>query len=92
MKLAQLTDFGVPWDVVECIEAEEPDAPGPGQVLIEMLACPINPAELLIIEGKYASKPPCPPAWVSRGPTGQRRWPAKRRNAWPTAWPTARRS
>ena len=25
-----------------------------------MLACPLNPAELLIIEGKYASKPPLP--------------------------------
>jgi len=60
MKCAQLTAFGDPARVVDCIEAEDPGAPGPGQVLVDMLACPINPAELLIIEGRYASKPPLP--------------------------------
>ncbi|MDX1576697.1 MAG: 2-enoyl thioester reductase domain-containing protein, partial [Kiloniellales bacterium] len=60
MKIAQLTAFGDPARVVECVEAEDPGAPGPGQVLVEMLACPINPAEILIIGGKYASKPPLP--------------------------------
>ncbi len=60
MKLAQLNAFGVPSQVVDCIEEEDPGAPDAGEVLIEMLACPINPAELLIIEGKYASKPPLP--------------------------------
>jgi mitochondrial enoyl-[acyl-carrier protein] reductase / trans-2-enoyl-CoA reductase len=60
MKVAQLNAFGVPSQVVDCVEAEGPGAPGAGEVLIEMLACPINPAELLIIEGKYASRPPLP--------------------------------
>lgn len=60
MKFAQLNAFGAPSHVVDCVEGEEPGAPGPGEVLVEMLACPINPAELLIIEGKYASKPPLP--------------------------------
>ena len=60
MKLVQLNAFGIPSQVVDCIEWEEPGAPGAREVLIEMLACPINPAELLIIEGKYASKPPLP--------------------------------
>ncbi len=60
MYFAQLNDFGIPLQVVDCIEGEEPEAPGTGEVLIEMLACPIKPAELLIIEGKYASKPPLP--------------------------------
>lgn len=60
MKLAQLKAFGRPSEVVDCIEAEDPGAPGPGQVLVEVLACPINPAELLLIEGKYASRPPLP--------------------------------
>ncbi len=53
MKLAQLNAFGIASQVVDCIEGEEPGAPGAGEVLIEMLACPTNPAELLIIEGKY---------------------------------------
>jgi mitochondrial enoyl-[acyl-carrier protein] reductase / trans-2-enoyl-CoA reductase len=60
MKLAQLNAFGVPSEVVACIEADDPGQPGPGEVLIEMLACPINPAEFLLIEGKYASRPPLP--------------------------------
>ena len=60
MKVAQLNAFGVPSDVVECIEEEAPGAPGAGEILVEMLACPINPAELLIVEGKYASKPALP--------------------------------
>ncbi len=60
MNVAQLNAFGIPSQVVDCIEGEEPRAPEAGEVLVEVLACPINPAELLIIEGKYASKPPLP--------------------------------
>jgi NADPH:quinone reductase-like Zn-dependent oxidoreductase len=60
MKVAQLNAFGVPWEVVDCIEVEDPGPPAEGEVQVEMLACPINPAELLIIEGKYASKPDLP--------------------------------
>ena len=60
MKFAQLNAFGIPSQVVDCIEGEEPGAPGADEVLVEILACPINPAEILIIEGKYASKPPLP--------------------------------
>ncbi len=60
MKFAQLNAFGLPSQVVDCVEGEDPGPPGPGEVLVEVLACPINPAELLIIEGTYASKPPLP--------------------------------
>jgi len=60
MKFAQLNAFDVPSQAVDCVEGKEPRAPEAGEVLVEMLACPINPAELLIIEGRYASKPPLP--------------------------------
>ena len=60
MNFAQLNAFGIPSQVVDCIEGDEPGPPGLGEVLVEILACPINPAELLIIEGRYASKPPLP--------------------------------
>ena len=60
MRFAQLKAFGVPSEVVDCVEGMPPGQPGADEVLVEMLACPINPAELLIIEGKYASKPPLP--------------------------------
>ena len=60
MKRAELKAFGVASQVVDCVEADELGAPGDDEVLVEVLACPINPAELLIIEGKYASKPALP--------------------------------
>ena len=60
MKFAQLNAFDVPSQAVDCVEGKEPGAPEADEVLVEMLACPINPAELLIIEGRYASKPPLP--------------------------------
>ncbi len=61
MKAAQLNDIGDPAKVVSCAEVEDPGDPGPGEVVIEILACPINPADLLMIEGKYAATPE-PPA------------------------------
>ncbi len=60
MKAVQLNAFGKPSDAVACVEVEEPGPPGDDEVIVEMLACPINPAELLLIEGRYASKPPLP--------------------------------
>ena len=42
------------------VEGPALGSPGPGQVNIKVEAGPINPAELLLIEGKYASRPPLP--------------------------------
>lgn len=60
MKAIELRDFGTPHDVCHCIDIEPPPPPGAGEVTIEILACPINPAEILLLQGKYASKPPLP--------------------------------
>ena len=60
MLAAQLNALGTPQEVVDCVETAEPGAPGPGEVLIDVLAAPINPADLLIVEGKYASRPELP--------------------------------
>ncbi len=39
-----------------------PPSPGPGQVLVAMRLAPINPADLLAIDGRYAVPlPPCSP-------------------------------
>lgn len=35
----------------------DPGAPGPGQLRLEMLAMTINPADLLMLEGRYGIKP-----------------------------------
>jgi mitochondrial enoyl-[acyl-carrier protein] reductase / trans-2-enoyl-CoA reductase len=60
MKSAQLTAIGPAQTVVECIEVPNPGAPGKGEVLVEIVACSINPADILMIEGNYASVPVTP--------------------------------
>ncbi|MEM7224678.1 MAG: zinc-dependent alcohol dehydrogenase family protein [Pseudomonadota bacterium] len=53
MKAVQFDRHGVPADVVHCVERPAPGAPDGDQVLVRVLACPINPADLLILEGRY---------------------------------------
>ena len=60
MKYVELTRFGIPWEVCRMVEGPSLGSPGPGEVNIKVEAGPINPAELLLIEGKYASRPPLP--------------------------------
>jgi NADPH:quinone reductase-like Zn-dependent oxidoreductase len=60
MLRAHLRAFGIPRVVVECAEVADVGEPGPGEVVVDVLASPINPADLLIIEGRYASRPPLP--------------------------------
>ncbi len=59
MRVAQLTAFGRASEVLRVTEVPTP-SPGPGQVLLEMLAATINPADLNIIEGKYGELPALP--------------------------------
>lgn len=61
MKSAQLSAIGPAEKTVHCIEVPDPGAPGAGEVLVDVIACSINPADILMIEGHYASKPnpPC---------------------------------
>jgi NADPH:quinone reductase-like Zn-dependent oxidoreductase len=60
MKIAQFSAFGRPDEVIECVEVAEPPAPHADEVALEVLAFPINPADLLGMEGRYASLPPLP--------------------------------
>jgi mitochondrial enoyl-[acyl-carrier protein] reductase / trans-2-enoyl-CoA reductase len=60
MKIAQFSNFGRPDAVVDCVEVAEPPAPQAGEVALEVLAFPINPADLLTMEGLYASLPTLP--------------------------------
>jgi NADPH:quinone reductase-like Zn-dependent oxidoreductase len=60
MKIAQFSTFGRPDAVIACVEAADPPAPKPDEVVLDVLAFPINPADLLSIEGLYASRPPLP--------------------------------
>ncbi|MGZ4287892.1 MAG: alcohol dehydrogenase catalytic domain-containing protein [Solirubrobacteraceae bacterium] len=49
----------VPQDVIEAIEFEVPPLQA-GQVLVEVLAAPINPADILTLTGEYGVLPPLP--------------------------------
>jgi trans-2-enoyl-CoA reductase len=62
MKSAELTTIGRAENVVRCIDVPDPSAPGVDEALVEVIACSINPADILMIEGNYATKPetPCP--------------------------------
>ena len=60
MKAAQLSTVGPAEQVVKCIEVPDPGAPGKGEVLVDLEACSINPADILMIEGNYASVPETP--------------------------------
>ena len=44
---------------IRCIERETP-TPGAGEVLVEMIAAPINPSDVLTITGQYGALPPLP--------------------------------
>lgn len=61
MKQMQFSRFGKPWEVAEIVEADEPGPPGPGRVNVRVLASPINPADLLNMEGRYGAEPPALP-------------------------------
>src|SRR6056300_203350 len=60
MKVAQFSSTGKAENVIESIEVPNLPDPDNNEVLIDVLACPINPADLLTIEGGYGVKPNLP--------------------------------
>lgn len=58
-KQLRFTQFGKPSDVLEVAEFQ-PKRPESGEVLLRILAAPINPADLNTIEGTYGVKPALP--------------------------------
>jgi len=60
MKRAYLTEYGNPADVVKVKDDPAVGQPAEGRVTVDILGASINPAELLLIQGKYASQPPVP--------------------------------
>lgn len=52
--------YGPPASAVDVDQIPAP-VPGPGEVLVALEAAPVNPAELLMLEGKYGYGPSVPP-------------------------------
>lgn len=53
MKALVAQRIGPAHEAVACVDREEPGAPLERQVLVGMLAMPVNPADLLLVEGRY---------------------------------------
>src|SRR5512138_215403 len=61
MLAAQTSAFGRPDEVIELIEQPDPGEPGVGEVVIDTELFPINPADLVNLEGKYGATRPSLP-------------------------------
>jgi NADPH:quinone reductase-like Zn-dependent oxidoreductase len=60
MKKVEITDYGTPEAVAHCIEAPDVGAPGAGEIVFDVLAFPINPADISFCRGSYRLRPPLP--------------------------------
>jgi NADPH2:quinone reductase len=59
MKALVFERFGDPEQVLELRDVPVPE-PGPGMVRVRMLASPLNPSDLLVVQGQYGRRPPLP--------------------------------
>jgi len=67
MKRAVYASRGpIPQDVISCVSSEIP-SPAAGEVLIEVLAAPINPSDVLTLTGQYGALPPLPAVGGNEG-------------------------
>jgi len=60
MKQVLLDRYGEPAEVARCAVVPDPGPPGPRDVLFDVLAFPINPADVWFCRGAYRLKPPLP--------------------------------
>jgi NADPH:quinone reductase-like Zn-dependent oxidoreductase len=60
MHAAIATAYGDPVGGIEFGKMAEPPPPGPGEVLVGVEYAPVNPADILLLLGIYAVKPPLP--------------------------------
>lgn len=60
MKQVLIDAYGPPWEVARCAEVEDVGAPGADEVVFDVLAFPINPADMWFCKGSYRLKPPLP--------------------------------
>lgn len=59
MKSAQFNETGLPAEVLSIQDVPVPE-PGPGEVRIRVLACNINPSDVMFIQGRYGIRPNLP--------------------------------
>src|SRR6267378_5687596 len=60
MKKIELTAYGAPEEVAHCVDGPDVGDPGPGEVVFDVLAFPINPADVSFCRGSYRLRPELP--------------------------------
>jgi mitochondrial enoyl-[acyl-carrier protein] reductase / trans-2-enoyl-CoA reductase len=60
MKQAVLERYGPPEEGVRCVEAPDVGTPAAGEVVFDVLAFPINPADVSMCRGSYRLRPTLP--------------------------------
>src|SRR6516165_5288859 len=60
MKRIDIIAYGTPQEVANCVEVPDVGSPGPGEVIFDVLAFPINPADVSFCRGSYRLRPPLP--------------------------------
>src|SRR2546426_10946805 len=60
MKQILIDRYGPPEEVARCAEVPDVGAPAAGEVVFDVLAFPINPADVSFCRGSYRLKPPLP--------------------------------
>ena len=60
MKQILIDRYGRPEEVARCAEVPDVGAPGPGEVVFDVLAFPINPADVSFCRGTYRLRPALP--------------------------------
>ena len=60
MKQVLIEKYGTPWEVARCADVADVGAPTADEVVFDVLAFPINPADMWFCRGSYRLKPPLP--------------------------------
>lgn len=60
MKRIEIDAWGAPEDVARIVEMPDLPTPAAGQVLFDVVAFPLNPADMAFCHGRYRLKPPLP--------------------------------
>jgi len=60
MKQILIDRYGPPEEVARCAQVPDVGAPAAGEVVFDVLAFPINPADVSFCRGTYRLKPPLP--------------------------------
>src|SRR5262249_1815371 len=56
MKAIRFDQFGEPSEVLKAVDMPDP-RPGRGEILVRMIASPINPSDMLTVRGLYGVRP-----------------------------------